>query len=60
MKMHPLKKWRLARKLSLKAAARLVAIADVTWASWEKGDLPQMRLVPRITKLTGIRAEDFL
>lgn len=38
-KVHPLRAWRLNKKLTLQAAAQKIGVSHVTWHKWEKGQM---------------------
>jgi transcriptional regulator with XRE-family HTH domain len=51
---HPLRDWRLARGLSLSAAAARIGTHKSVWHAWENGyRRPNATFMPRIRELTG-------
>ncbi|WEX10323.1 helix-turn-helix transcriptional regulator [Chelativorans sp. AA-79] len=60
--IHPLKQWRLGRRLSRAEAAKLVGSTRYSWLRWENGQMPGPRHLDQIIILTGgvVTANDWI
>lgn len=60
--VHPLRRWRQAKGLTLEECASKVGTSRQVWSDWERGRRkPNERFMPQIRSITGgvVRADDF-
>ena len=61
-KLHPLRKWRIAKGLTLEACASEIGTSRQVWSDWERGRRrPDAKFMPKVRELTGgaVSADDF-
>jgi len=60
--IHPLRKWRKAKGLTLEECAGKIGTSRQVWSDWERGRRrPDGRFMPKVRAYTGeeISADDF-
>lgn len=58
--IHPLRRWRTARGMTLKQAGAALGLAKSTLSKIENGKMvPSPKAMPRICKVTWLRPNDF-
>ena len=61
MNMHPLRRYREAKGLTLEAMANMLRVSGATISRIENGSQdPSMELLRRIVEHTDVKADDFL